>query len=272
MSLYKYELTNNEYNSLYNWIQNKEWHDIKKQLYKIIKNNYNSKYNKSNNANNDIMSIMVKLTHKMNTLEIVNLLKELNKNQIGGVLYSKNEYNNTLHGGINFGKLASMVKSKASLVGKQAKTYAQQQAEIAKDYAKQQAKQVQTQAQDYLKQQASQAQEYLKQQALQVQTQAQQYAQQQAQQIQQQIENKVAQVGQKITNYLPPIQQGYIVAPSVSGYGTAVTPMLTPTVLSDTSLQTTDNLPISTVSTEPTGLVESVFDYMGSFGEKIVGL
>jgi hypothetical protein len=290
MSLYKYELTNTDLKILHKWAKSNEWSDIKKQIYIMIKNNYNNKYIKEHDhTNTDIYPILVKLSYKMEASKLIDLIKTLNADQIGG--YYPYVSNQPLQGGINYGKVAGLVKSKASVIGKkaqsqikaqgkkmadQAQQYAQDQAQQAKQYVQQQAQQAQQKAAQYIQQQAEQAQQYAQQQA----QQAQQYAQQQAQQMEQKFENKVVQAGQHLQNYLSPytqiLPQGYIATPVAPGYNTPTvtsgynTPTVAtgymPQVLSDTSAQS-----LETPIPQSTGLVDSVLDFAGNIGEKVMG-
>lgn len=278
MSLYKYELFDKELDILHKWAKNKEWSDIKKQIYIMIKNHNNKKYIKEHeNANNDIYPLLLKLFHKMEIPDLINFLKTPNAYHTGG--YYPYVSNHPLQGGINFGKLASLAKSKASAMGKQVQSQLREQgkqlANQASEYAQQQTQHatqyVQQQAQEYIKQQALRAQQYAQQQALQ----AQQYAQQQAQQLQQKFENKVTQAGKQLQGYLAPYTQttqGYIAGPSVTppistlGYVPTVAPGLMPLTVSDTSAQSLES-PVP----QSTGLVESVFDFAGNIGEKVMG-
>ncbi len=251
----------------------------------MIKNHNNKKYIKEHEmVNNDIYPSLVKLFHKMETLNLINFLKGLNTNHTGG--YHPYVSNRPIQGGFNFGNIASLAKSKVSAMGKQvhsqlkeqgkqlveqASLYAQQQAQQATQYVQQQAQQAQQQAQEYIKQQALQAQQYAQQQALQ----AQQYAQQQAQQLQQKFENKVTQAGKQLQGYLTPYTQtpqGYIANPSVtpqiaaSGYVPTVAPGFMPPIASDTYTQSLES-PVP----QSSGLVESIFDFAGNLGEKVMG-
>lgn len=284
MSYYNEKLLEGDLKFLSKWVENKNWNIIKKKLYIICKNKYNNKYYGQNDELDKVKSIIMRLSDIMDADELINLIKNLNIKQTGGYY----TYPVQMQGGINFGKLASLAKSKgtamaskaqAKLVEKgkvlasQAKEYAQQQAQQAQQYVQQQAQQ----AQQYLQQQATeytqQAKDYIKNQAQLAEDYAKQYAQQQSQQFHQNLQNKLGNFGQQLQHYgiVPP--QPYGIAPAQQGY--ISTPSITPQGMSSYQ-QTSQNLVTSTDSIpqhqiESHGMVESVFDFFEDIGEKITG-
>ena len=255
MTSYNKHLIKQDLIIIKNWTKNTNWKELKKQLYTIIKTNYNSKYS-LNQSNYDIYLSISRLSQILKSDELFQLIKDLNK-----LYYNKNKYQDSLiggynydalHGGLNIGKFASKFKSSASALAKKAKTqvaeqgkqmaqetkqyaqqqaqqvgqYAQQQAQQVGQYAQQQAQQMADQAKQYAQQQAQQAQQYAQQQAQQLAQQAQQYAQQQTQNLQ----NTIQQVGQTIgQNVDQRVQQAQIyVKPYIATQGQITTPMPTP--------------------------------------------
>ena len=202
MNSYDKKLIKYDLNNIKHWVENTEWKKIKKLLYTtILKNNYNLKLITSN-SNNDVYQSINRLSSILDSGELVQLLKDLNK-----LFYLKKQNknncemiggNNVLSGGLNMGKFANKLKSSASTYAKKAKSHVVEQgnqmAQQAKQYAQEQSQQMIQQAKQYAQQQAQQ----MAQQGQQMAQQAQQYAQQQAQQLAQQTQQYVQQQGQQL--------------------------------------------------------------------------
>lgn len=202
MNKYNTNLSYNEIKILTKWTRHNEWSDIKRHIHKITTNRKNKKYiTKFNDSYIELNSIILKLMIQMEPNNFIEYIKNLNKTHYGGD-YS-NIYN--LNGGINFGKLVSSVKQKATTLGKQAQEqikkqgkeladkatiYAQEQANIAQQqlkehvkYAQEQGEKLLDDANIYAQQQVAQAQEEFKTQGKKVIDDASTYARQQGKQI-----------------------------------------------------------------------------------------
>ena len=224
MNSYNKKLIRRDLINTKNWVENIGWKEIKRQLYIILKDNYNSKYSLlTSNLNYDVYYSVIRLSKLLSSDELIQLLKDFDK-----YFYKKNKNNkqmiggnNVLSGGLNIGKYATKFKSSAATYAKKAKSHVaqqgQQMVQQAKQYAQDQGQQLAQQAQQYVQQQgqqlAQQGQQYLQQQGQQLAQQGQQYLQQQGQQLaqqgqqylknqanlaQQQIQNTIQQVGQKV--------------------------------------------------------------------------
>lgn len=259
MSIYNNKSIDEDLLTLKKWVLNKEWSDIKKELYNIMKNKGNNKYITQIQELNDVDTSITRLIQILETRELIYILKKLNHVQNGGNYY--NPYNtNYMHGGINYGNFGSVLKSKATAaaskartqimeqgkqIAQQTKEYAQQQAQLAKEYAQQQA----LQGQQYVQGQIQQGQQYIQGQI-----------QQGQQKIDQQLGNINQQLQQGITQYanLQNPQSSYISVPSVN---------VMPGMPITTTMTTSEpNKPI-----ESPGMVETVFDFFEGIGEKITG-
>ena len=197
MNSYNKKLIRQDLINALHWVENIGWKEIKRQLYIILKDNYNSKYSLlTSNLNYDAYYSVIRLSKLLNSDELIQLLKDFDK-----YFYKKNKNNkqmiggnNVLSGGLNIGKYATKFKSSAATYAKKAKSHVaqqgQQMAQQAKQYAQEQGQQLVQQGQQYLQDQgqklAQQAHQYVQQQGQQLAQQAHQYVQQQGQQLAQQ--------------------------------------------------------------------------------------
>ena len=264
MFLYNEELINDDLNKLKEWVANKEWSDIKRELYLILKKKYNNKYLKNDNSDN-INSTIFRLGSVLDEKKLLKVIKKINTVQNGGYNPYYNPYYNQMQGGINFGKIGSMMQSRASSLANKARTQIAQQgkqmAQQAKEYAQQQVQQAQNQAEQYLQQQAINAQ---------------QYAQQQAQQFQQKFDNKLGQVEQnfrqRVSNLTDlPSSQEFISYPHNTSLPMATGPGNIPVQIQGYG-QPIPNLPTLNFQAGSTGMIESFFDFCANIGQKIIGL
>ena len=209
MNSYNKKLIRHDLINTKHWVEKNGWKEIKKQLYIILKDNYNSKYSLlTSNLNYDAYYSVIRLSKLLSSDELIQLLKDFDK-----YFYKKNKNNkemiggnNVLLGGLNIGKFANKFKSSAATYAKKAQSHVAQQgqqlAQQAKQYAQEQGHQLAQQGQQYLQQQgqqlAQQAKQYAQEQGQQLAQQGQQYLQQQGQQLAQQAHQYVQQQGQQL--------------------------------------------------------------------------
>ena len=120
MTSYNKKLIKQDLINIINWTKDINWKELKKQLYTIIKTNYNTIYSSNKlKSNYNIYISISRLSQILKSDELFLLIKDLNKyyynkDKHHNLLIGGNYETNILQGGVNFGSFAKLASFASS--------------------------------------------------------------------------------------------------------------------------------------------------------------